>query len=234
MENVRLMNRTDSKFVFHVNQLTEVLTLLLSDYKVVEINGERAMAYDTMYYDTEYRDLYHHHHRGAVNRYKIRHRMYLGSGIGFLEVKFKNNKGRTNKERISCANFPIHFDNDTAKFIRKKTPLDAQSLQPVLNVYYKRITLVGKSHAERITLDVDLTFSANSIIHKMHHLVIAEVKQPGRMKTPINEVWHQLRIKQGGMSKYCLGMASVYPNLKSNNFKQKLYILEKLKYEPTI
>ena len=234
MENVRLMNRTDSKYVFRYSQLEALLQLLQPNYRVVEILGERALSYDTMYYDTAARDLYLHHHRGALNRYKIRHRTYISSGIGFLEVKFKNNHGRTNKERIKCAMPPTAFDNDSAKFIRKKTPFSHEHLLPVLNVFYRRITLVGKTAAERITFDLDLTFSGNGHTQKMDYLVIAEVKQPGKLKTPISEALRQLRIKEGGLSKYCMGMISVYPELKQNNFKRKLYTLDKLKYEPII
>jgi len=31
------------------------------------------------------------------------------------------------------------------------------------------------------------------------------------------------------MSKYCLGVALLYPEMKSNNFKQKLLKIEKIK-----
>jgi len=228
MEGVRLMNRIDSKYAFNINQLSEVLDLLRPNYKVLEINNERALTYDTVYYDTDQYALYHHHHRGAVNRYKIRHRTYTNSGEGFLEVKFKNNRGRTHKDRINCQNSPLTFDHATTQFIRKKSPYDPQSLKPVILVSYKRITLVGMHHPERITLDLNLTFSAQGRSSTMHHLVIAEIKQQQRMKTPAMAAWHQLRIKQGGMSKYCLGMMVLYPFLKNNNFKQKRYILENL------
>lgn len=234
MENVRLMNRTDSKFVFRYSQLNALLNLLQPNYRIVEINGERALAYNTVYYDTAERDLYLHHHRGALNRYKVRHRTYVSSGIGFLEVKFKNNHGRTNKDRIHCNTLPSVFEKETAKFIRKKTPFAHETLHPVIHVYYRRITLVGISAAERVTLDLDLTFSGNGSTKKMDYLVIAEVKQPGKQKTPIGEALRQLRIKPGGLSKYCMGMISIYPELKQNNFKRKLYTLDKLKYEPIV
>ena len=38
------------------------------------------------------------HHNRRVNRNKIRFREYVGSNLTFLEVKTKNNKGKTIKK----------------------------------------------------------------------------------------------------------------------------------------
>ena len=44
--------------------------------------------------------MYLAHQNGRVIREKIRVRTYVSSGLTFLEVKNKNNKGRTDKKRI--------------------------------------------------------------------------------------------------------------------------------------
>src|SRR4051812_18873006 len=100
MDNVKLMNRTDTKFLFTTDQFETVLNEVAPYYKVLEVNGKRLNHYKTLYYDTSDLALYNKHHNGKLNRYKIRHRTYVESDTGFLEVKFKNNKGRTIKNRV--------------------------------------------------------------------------------------------------------------------------------------
>ena len=57
----------------------------------------------TLYFDTPDRQMYAEHQRGRKNRQKIRVRRYESSGVSFLEVKRKNNKGRTDKKRMEIA-----------------------------------------------------------------------------------------------------------------------------------
>ena len=43
---------------------------------------------------------YNDHHNQRVNRHKIRFREYVDSGLIYLEVKCKTNKGKTVKKRL--------------------------------------------------------------------------------------------------------------------------------------
>ncbi len=95
MESVRLMRRVDTKFVFPVRHLDELLTGVVDDYYIVEIENEREQIYKTTYFDTVDYVMYHLHHNGKQNRHKVRIRKYVYSDQEFLEVKRKNNKGET-------------------------------------------------------------------------------------------------------------------------------------------
>ena len=53
MDKVALMNRTDTKFIFSVSTLIDVLSKLKKHYYSLEINGIRAANYKTLYFDTE-------------------------------------------------------------------------------------------------------------------------------------------------------------------------------------
>src|ERR1700749_1249511 len=106
MDRVKLMNRTDTKFTFTSAQLEMVLSEVLENYFILEVDGKRISRYRTLYYDTFNYNLYTKHHNGELNGYKIRHRTYVESEIGFLEIKFKNNKGRTIKDRIRQNDVP--------------------------------------------------------------------------------------------------------------------------------
>ena len=74
MENVKLMDRKDTKYVFKFQQLPEYLEQLKNDYSILVVETNRVSRYESLYFDTKKFDLYHSHHRGKPNRFKIRFR----------------------------------------------------------------------------------------------------------------------------------------------------------------
>lgn len=116
MEQVKLMNRTDTKYWFHFKHLQELLQEIKNDYFVLEINQKSELPYSTTYYDTLNNSMFLEHHNGKLNRYKVRRRSYVSSEICFLEMKFKNNKGRTIKKRISSGFGNIMFTEKENEF----------------------------------------------------------------------------------------------------------------------
>ena len=95
MSTIRLMNRTDTKYIVSLSALMDVLQRASNCYRVQEVQGERNIVYHTTYLDTPDYAMYLAHQNGRVIREKIRVRTYVSSGLTFLEVKNKNNKGRT-------------------------------------------------------------------------------------------------------------------------------------------
>ena len=95
MDEVKLMKRTDTKFIFPLSTLHKIIPKLIEHYSVLDINGVRLNAYRSLYFDTEDFQFYHQHHNGKTNRNKVRFREYIASGLTFLEVKHKNNKEKT-------------------------------------------------------------------------------------------------------------------------------------------
>ncbi|MGZ4036671.1 MAG: polyphosphate polymerase domain-containing protein, partial [Bacteroidia bacterium] len=178
------------------------------------------------YYDTPAFDLYTEHHNGKLNRYKIRHRTYVESDLGFLEVKFKNNKGRTIKERIRKIDVPYIWEGESEFFLHKQLPFEPQTLLPVIWVNYGRHTLVNKNGGERLTIDVDLEFVRGGISKNLNAIVIAEVKQEKRKASPFIDVMKKYHIREGSISKYCMGIALTCDTVKKNNFKSKLLTLK--------
>lgn len=227
MDSVKLMNRTDTKFIFNIRHFAQIMSEIRDHYRVLEVEGKRMSRYETLYYDTRNFELYRQHHQGKLNRYKIRHRTYLESDIGFLEVKFKNNKGRTIKTRISKKDVPYSWEGESMNFLEKSIPYEPNNLIPVMWVNYVRNTLVNKTGAERLTIDLDLTFIRDQVSHTFEKLVIAEVKQDKRKASPFMEVMKKYRIREGAISKYCMGIATVCDDVKKNNFKFKLRTINK-------
>ena len=229
MSSVKLMNRTDTKFVTTQKQLQQLLTMALKDYYIQEIDGERNPEYDTTYFDTRNFDMYCQHQYNHANRQKIRFRTYCISGLQFMEVKTKNNHGRTKKKRIEVKDMNVN-ESQKRDFLSQTLHYSVDSLQPALNNHFRRITLVNKAKTERLTIDSQLSFHnlVNDERKDMGNLVVIELKRDGRVPSPVLQMLRQLHIHPHGFSKYCMGSALTNPQLPCNRFKSKLIEIRKI------
>lgn len=220
MNSVSLMKRVDTKFILKESQLLEVLSKLYDDYKILQIDQERLMKYSTLYFDSQNKKCFKDHHNGKLNRYKIRMRKYLVSDICFLEIKKKNNLGITNKIRRQIKDFETNLTTESKEFITNSN-INNLLLEPSLYNNFSRMTFVNKSEAERLTIDVDLSFSFGAKEKKFDKLVVIEIKQEGkRLNTTINRVLKSMSILPTNFSKYCIGISNTLDNIKSNRFKE--------------
>ena len=229
MSGVKLMNRTDTKFVTNMEKLHQLLEMAQEDYFVQEIDGGRNLEYDTTYFDTTQFDMYNQHQCNHTNRQKIRFRTYCISGLQFMEVKTKNNHGRTKKKRIEVTDMNL-AEQEKSDFLGKYLRYGVATLQPALNNHFSRITLVNKAKTERLTIDSALRFHnlVNGVNKDMGDLVIIELKRDGLVYSPVLEMLRQLRIHPHGFSKYCMGSALTNPELRINRFKRKLIEINKI------
>ena len=125
MKDIRLMNRIDTKFVTTVPVLKRLLDIARDDYFVQETGGLRISPYYTMYFDTDDCAMYNRHEVGHLSRQKIRIRSYVDAGLNFLEVKTKNNHGRTKKKRMAMEQFdPLNPQHDI-RFERQDAEYEA-------------------------------------------------------------------------------------------------------------
>ncbi len=227
MDGVKLMDRMDTKYVFDIKELPALLEEIKPHYSCLHINEKIISSYQTLYYDTKSFLLYNKHHNGELNRYKIRRRTYLDSQLDYLEVKFKNNKGRTIKERIKEIEPGEEFNEKAYDFLCRELPFDPKLLAPVVYVNYERVTLVNKTGTERLTIDFNLGFRNRENKLILNDLVIAEVKQTKRAGSPIISALRKHHIREGSISKYCFAVALLHDGVKKNNFKQKLLSLKR-------
>ena len=220
MNSVSLMKRVDTKFILKESQLLEVLSKLYDDYKILEIDQERLMKYSTLYFDSQNKKCFKDHHNGKLNRYKIRMRKYLVSDICFLEIKKKNNLGITNKIRTQIKDFETNLTSESKDFITE-SKINNLLLEPSLYNNFSRMTLVNKNESERITIDVDLSFSFGTDEKKFDKLVVVEIKQEGkRLNTTINRALKSMSLLPTNFSKYCIGISNIIDDIKSNRFKE--------------
>ncbi|MDC3318659.1 polyphosphate polymerase domain-containing protein [Flavobacteriaceae bacterium] len=228
MDNVSLLKRVDTKFLTTEKKLVEILTLISSEYNVLDIENKRLMKYSTLYFDSNDKILYKHHHNKKGNRHKIRMRKYVDSNICFLEVKKKNNTGFTNKFRCPIDNFETKLSPSSLKFIKKYSD-SSQILHPVLSNTFSRFTLVNKNVPERVTIDTRIVFKSNNVSKILDKIVVIEVKQEkGKENTAIYKVLKTCKISNVSFSKYCIGISNLIPSIKSNQFKEINLKLNKL------
>jgi len=228
---LRLMKRIDKKYVFDVSSLPSLLEAASPNYNLLKIEDSREQAYLTVYFDTNEHNLYLDHHRGKLNRYKVRIRKYLSSGDLFLEIKHKNNKRQTLKSRTDQPdNFQI--SPSQSQFIKELTGVSASQLAPMVYVEFKRITLINMERKERVTLDYDLSFrnfQNEDQCHRLENIAIAEVKRNAfDNKSSFNKLLKEKRIYENGFSKYCMAMVLINDKVKKNRFKQRLRLLHKI------
>ncbi len=237
MSGIRLMNRTDTKFVTTRPMLERLLQMAQQEYYAQTIGDERMAAYFTVYFDTPDCNMYTVHETGHTNRQKLRVRSYVDSHLNFLEVKTKNNRGRTKKKRVSLENFSPSdsaafnlLDNEYADFLHEHLRYDPHTLSRQLENRFDRITLVNKGKTERLTIDTNLRFRnvATGNVRFMNDIVIIELKRDGLVPSPILALLRELRIKPHGFSKYVIGSALTNHDLHCNRLKPKLSDIERL------
>ena len=235
LDDLRLMVRQDRKFIFHFSQLHKILDAVKESYKVLEIEGLRSQYYTTSYFDTPHFDLYLMHHRGKLNRQKIRMRNYNSGGASFLEVKRKSNLGVTNKSRVAVKSIPAKVLNDEETFLTKFTPFKGDQLVNSLNNEFNRITLVNFISKERITLDygIKLNRAGEDEWIGLDGICIAEIKRAGNFyKSLFAKTLKVNRIYPMRFSKYCYGVAKLVDSVPKNRFKEKFKKVDKINAIP--
>ena len=230
MKDIKLMNRIDKKYLATIGQLEQLLVLAQGKYMVQQIEGKRYNRYHTIYLDTPDEEMYTMHHNGRLVRQKVRVRTYLDSGDTFLEVKNKNNHGRTKKKRMVVNGVNTLHEDDGDMLLSKYANYLLADLVPKVENRFERITLVNMAKTERLTIDCHVKFHhlETDIHDTFDRLVIIELKRDGNVYSPVKDMLRELRIKPSGFSKYCIGSALTNPRLKRNRFKARFKKIDKL------
>lgn len=229
----RLMDRVDTKFLLPANSIPDLLKLMEERYRVLEINDFRISAYNTAYLDTPDFIFFNQHVTERTGRIKVRFRRYESNGITFLEIKKKTKKNRTVKWRIENSFIDNSFDESAVRFINKHISFNSELLRPVLTNSFKRITFTGFDIPERITIDLDISFSEpEGKSRELPLISIAELKSEGpAIRSPFSKLVRQLSAYPTGFSKYCTGIALLYDIPRINILKPKLLLLNRIENE---
>jgi hypothetical protein len=212
-QRAELLTRMDNKYVLTLAELTRALPLFTEHFDVLDIDGLRSFGYDSCYFDDISLANYHDHQRGKRQRLKIRVRHYLESDQCFLEVKLKDKRDITVKQRWAHA--PTQIEQlDTAALARisqahlahyrraYELPLFVQ-----LRNRYQRITLASKRGAERMTIDHNLSFSVDGHSVVLPDVFVLEAKSHNANGLADRMLRSLHQHPATACSKYCVGLA---------------------------
>ncbi len=215
----------DRKYVVDADRVADLVDELAGRLAVLEIDGRRSSAYESVYFDT----VDHESYRGAARRrryrFKVRTRTYLDTETTMLEVKTKGRRGHTVKRRRRHR-FERRgvLDARGRRFVDETTGVDelGSRLVPMLTTRYHRCTLVDLGDVARVTIDADLECrDATDRSIALRDRFVIETKSVGSPSASDRWLWsHGLRPDK--ISKFGTGLAALHPELPSNKWHRTL------------
>lgn len=223
------MVRIDRKYVFHIDQVTEVLKGMESEYSIVKVAGNKISTYKSHYFDTIDFLFFNQHQRGLVPRDKLRFRTYPSTETTFFEIKHKSNKNITQKDRILRKDDSLVLDKTIQQFIRNGiSKIDPKTLQLSARIDYHRIQFISKDQRERFSIDININSSLDGHHVDFGPIAILEIKQYKRFPSPMVVEMRKLRHFEVSLSKYCVSLTLLKPDLKSNRFNEIVRLIKKI------
>lgn len=221
-----LQNRIDFKYVMHEDMIENILDEVKNDYKIVTVNDLKLSPYCSEYFDYHNYKTFHDGRLKKPNRNKVRLRHYLNGGVSFIELKQKIKGRRTLKERKQI-NLE-QKDKEINEFLKLRN-INSTLMAPTISISFNRLTLISKSYEERATIDFNLSFKDESNASDLNRLVIIEIKTPKyNHHSKLIKALQKYGIKQTSISKYCIGMALLKPNLNLVGLHKKINKLQTL------
>ena len=173
-----LQHRVDRKFLFSERRLPSLLLRLQPSFSALPAGNTFWAHYDSLYFDTTERLLYHAHRCDRLPRFKVRIRRHVDRQLAFLEIKRKDANRRTTKYRLPIPMTQSVLCERESAFIAESVPaLAGCRLAAVISVAFQRLTLVANEAMERLTLDRNLVFESARQTIEMPSLVVGEAKQ---------------------------------------------------------
>jgi hypothetical protein len=223
VERASLLSRLDRKYILPIADLPFVLGGLADDVMVLEMDGLREFGYRSVYFDTPGLDSYLAAARSRRRRFKLRVRSYLDSDQHFLEVKTRDGRGNTVKNRIPYAGDHLRLGSDALAYagtVLAEAGIHTGPLQfePVLTTHYLRTTLFVPSPGSRVTIDTGLAWILpDGAALGTPERAIVEIKSE-RVTSDVDRLLWSMKHRPCSVSKYGTGLAALRPDLPSNRW----------------
>jgi len=104
----------------------------------------------------------------------------------------------------------------------------------MLFVYYERMTFIHKTLPLKITIDKNMKVRNGNIWTPFDNLVILELKSEKSTPACTLNMIKSKGFKSCGISKYCIGMVTLYPEVKQTASKHKSILLDIKKISKSI
>lgn len=224
-----LQVRVDSKYVLTLDRFRAFVDALQNRCEVLAIDGRRAQRYDTVYFDSPVLTCYRDHLQRRRKTYKLRSRVYVGSGLHVFEVKMRDGRGHTVKRKIDHSGVPPEVVGDEATHFYRETigsyyNLDVtHPVAPSMRNQYSRVTLASRSTPERTTVDFDLAVLGGAdLAGSMRRDVALVETKSARGNGEIDRILWRLGARPVRVSKYCIGIALLHPYLPVNRYSRAM------------
>ena len=223
-----LQTRVDRKYFVPAELFHQLIARLADEMQVLEIDGRRTFGYESFYFDTPQLSTYRAHLQRRRQRFKARTRTYTDTGLCMFEVKLTGARGETVKQRVPHpqelrAELTDDALNHLGSTLRDAYHQDLPAgLRPTLVTSYRRTTFVSRTGEARLTCDVGLV--CGDVEHEVRDTgthVLVESKSAGRGSAP-DRILRELGVRPAKVSKYCVAVAALHPELPSNPWHQTL------------
>lgn len=223
LELADLQTRVDRKYVLTDDVVGALVAQVLPDAAVLTIDGATEHGYVSVYFDTPDLQSYRGAAHGRRRRFKVRTRTYLDTGGCVLEVKTRGARGETVKERVAHEAAPDRLDEGDRRFARDVLGDGApvEDLRATLTTRYRRSTVVDPAGGLRMTVDRGLVCTDPGRRHARLRGVVLETKSPGAATAVDRWLWAAGH-RPWTISKYCVGLAAIDPDLPANRWARTL------------
>ena len=230
LEARALLRRVDTKFVVPVAALDALVDPIVGAYAALQVPTGVLALYQSTYFDTDDLRCFHDHRRGRRPRHKVRIRHYPDRGVSFLEVKTKRSEEVTIKRRLAVPFGDERLGEREHGFLLEVLGPWAEALRPQLVVRFRRLSLIGVAHQERVTIDLELSSDgAPEVERRLGALAVVEVKQsPYSVRTPVMRSLQAIGARERSLSKYATSLALARPDLRQNRLRPELRALERM------
>jgi hypothetical protein len=228
MALAELQTRVDRKYFVPADVFSRLIAELAADLRVLEIDGLRSFGYESVYFDTPQLSTYRAHLQRRRQRFKARTRTYTDSGLCMFEVKLAGTRGETIKQRVPhpaddraelTDEALAHLATTLCQAYHQNVPA---GLRPTLITRYRRTTFVSRTGEVRLTCDTGLVcLDAHNEVRDTGTHVLVESKSAGR-SSAADRILRELGVHPARVSKYCVAVAALHPELPSNPWHQTL------------
>jgi hypothetical protein len=228
MALAELQTRVDRKYFVPAYIFRCLMDELAPELRVLAIDGRRTFGYESVYFDTPQLSTYRAHLQRRRHRFKVRTRTYTDTGLCMFEVKLTGTRGETVKHRLP---HPVtqraeltqqalaHLADALYRAYNQGLPA---GMRPTLYTTYRRTTFVSRTGEARLTCDVGLACGngRHEVRDSGTHVLVESKSSAG--DSAADRILRDLRVRPASVSKYCVAVAALHPELPSNPWHQTL------------
>ena len=223
-----LQTRVDRKYFVPAEVFQQLISELADEMRVLEIDGRRTFGYESVYFDTPQLSTYRAHLQRRRQRFKARTRTYTDTGLTHVRGQADRRAGETVKQRV-----PLPGRAPRRAHRRGADPPGQRAVPGLPPGPAGRAAADAGHHlpAHHVRLPhrcgpADLRRRAGLPRRRARgprhrHHVLVESKSSGRGSAP-DRILRELGVRPASVSKYCVGVAALHPELPSNPWHQTL------------